>query len=189
MNKFVKLKRVSPLKWYENSLDFVYKFIQKILGSKHTILDEAIEMKLLPMNMRTFRKVSLATFDLECVERPDEEQIGSKTIKLGVQSIVSIAFASNIPDDQAKIFIRQSSEPKMGYKMVEEFLLHSFKVHEKYLESIPEEIKTAANKLTQIDDFGKFGKRKLKLLRVKRFFKQIFELPMYGFNSSKVKNS
>ena len=143
-------------------------------------------MKLLPIQMRTFRKVSLATFDLECVEKPVEEQIGTKTLKLGVQSIVSIAFASNVPDEQAKIFIRQSSEPEMGFKMVEQFLLHSFKVHKKYIESIPGDIKNAVDKLANINDFGKFGKQKLKLLRVKRFLKQIFELPIYGFNSSKV---
>ena len=186
--KYVKLTRVSPLKWYEKTVILFTKLIQKILGLKRTIIDEAIEMKLLPIYMKTFRKTSLATFDLECVEKPDEEQIGSKTIKLGVQSIVSIAFASNIQDDRPKVFIRQSSEPKMGYKMVEEFLLHVFKVHEKYIESIPDEIKSAADKLAQINDFGKFGKQKLKLLRVKRFFKKIYELPIYGFNSSKVTN-
>ena len=128
----------------------------------------------------------LATFDLECVETQANEQIGERTVKLGVQNLVSIAFASNLPNHAPIFYLRESSEPKMAYKMVQKFILDVFKAQELLVDKIPTELKTAIRTLQKQVTQQSFGKSKTQTYRFLRFLKKYTQLPIYGFNSSKV---
>lgn len=141
---------------------------------------------MLSSQFKNYRKTFLATFDLECVETLTNEQIGDRTIKLGVQTLVSLAFASNLPNHEPIFYIRDSSEPEMAYKMVQKFILDVFKAQELLVDNIPIEIKKAIKILQKAVWSQSFSKNKTQTFRFLRFLKKYTQLPLYGFNSSKV---
>ena len=150
------------------------------------MLNELIETGILPSWFQNYRKTFLSTFDLECVEKLTHEQIGERTVKLGVQNLVSIAFASNLPGHEPIFYLRESSESEMAYKMVEKFVLDVFKAQELLIESLPKELLMAIKKLQKQTGSEKFGKAKTRAYQFLRFLRKYTQLPIYGFNSSKV---
>ena len=149
-------------------------------------MDEIIDNHILPSSFENYRKPFLATFDLECVEKLVHEQIGERTVKLGVQNLVSIAFATNLPNHQPVFYLRESSEVSKAYQMVEKFLFDVFKAHDLLLESLPSELKQAIKKIQEQVKNENFGKKKTRMYQFLRFLEKYTHLPVYGFNSSKV---
>ena len=165
---------------------FIYSKVT--YGSKQDTLNDIIQAELLPQWFSNYRQPFLGTFDLECTEKCTEEAIGDKSTKLGVQNIVSIALASNLPNQKSSFFIRESSEPCMAYKMVQEFVIHAFKLYELYMDYLPVEIKRAIKKLEYKlkNTKTKFWKGKTKEYQQLKFLRKFATFPIYGFNSSKV---
>ena len=166
----------------------ILNFFEVTYGCKQDTADEIIKSGLLPEWFSNFRQQYLGTFDLECTERISEEDIGSKTTQLGVQNIVSMALASNLPNQKSTFFLRKSSDPRMAFEMVKDFVLHSFKLYELFMDYLPVEIKRAIKKLEYKlkSSKKKFWIGKTKEYQHLRFLRKFTTFPMYGFNSSKV---
>ena len=145
-----------------------------------------IDAGILPSWFQNYRKTFLATFDLECVERLTHEQIGERTVKLGTQNLVSMAFASNLPNHDPVFYVRESSDPVMAYKMVEKFIFDIFKAQELLMDSLPRELTSTIKQMQKEISNQKFGKGKTRSYQFLRFLKKYTQLPLYGFNSSKV---
>ena len=99
-----------------------------------------------------------------------------------------MALASNLPNQESVFYLRESSEPKMVYKMVQDFLLHIFKLQELLMDYIPAEIKRAIKKIDYKlkNSKNKFWKGKTKDYQQLTLLRKFTTLPVYGFNSSKV---
>ena len=103
---------------------------------------------------------------------------------------VSIATASNIPEDQPKYFERASSAPEAEQELVNEFMDHLFAMHRTFAENIPVEITDALETLdglikTELDK-DKKKRDMLKLMDYNRFRRHLLSytvLNIYGFNS------
>ena len=103
---------------------------------------------------------------------------------------VSIATASNIPDDEPKYFERSSSAPESEQELVNKFMDHLFAMHKKFAESIPVKIIESLEELdrrikTELEKEKK--KRHMsKLMDYNRFRRHLLSysvLNIYGFNS------
>ena len=183
-----RFKRKENRDRHENvcTVETIISSKQVKFGSKQSQLEQIIAEKLLPACFEKYRQTFLATFDLECVEKQTHEQIGEKTVKLGVQNLVSIAFASNLPNQKPIFYIRESSEPTMAYKMVEKFVLDVFKAQELLVDCLPVEFLNAIKKIEKHLKNQSFGMKKTKSFHHLRFLKKYTQLAVYGFNSSKV---
>ena len=185
--KICKIETVVTTKQVQSNVVECFLILTKVkFGSRESVLHEIIDTGMLPSHFQTYRKTFLATFDLECVETLANEQIGDRTIKLGVQNIVSIAFASNLPNHEPIFYLRDSSEPEMAYKMVQRFILDVFKAQELLVDNIPIELKKVIKTLQKAVKTQSFSKSKTQTFRFLRFLKKYTQLPIYGFNSSKV---
>ena len=103
---------------------------------------------------------------------------------------VSIATASNIPEDQPKYFERTSSTPEAEQDLVNEFMDHLFAMHKKFAESIPVEIFESLEELDKRIkaelDKEKKKRHMSKLMDYNRFRRHLLSysvLNIYGFNS------
>ena len=103
---------------------------------------------------------------------------------------VSIATASNIPDDEPKYLERTSSAPESEQELVNNFMDHLFAMHKKFAESIPVKIIESLEELdrrikTELEKEKK--KRHMsKLMDYNRFRRHLLSysvLNIYGFNS------
>ena len=76
----------------------------------------------------------------------------------------------------------------MAFEMVKDFVLHSFKLYELFMDYLPVEIKRAIKKLEYKlkSSKKKFWIGKTKEYQHLRFLRKFTTFPMYGFNSSKV---
>ena len=150
-------------------------------GQPSNNLQMAIDHGILPIHFRNFRQKYLATFDLETLEQNPESFIEGQQ---AVHRVASIAMATNLPDTKNRFFIRDSSDPEDGQKMVDEFLDALFEWEEKYQEAMPDEIKEAYFSLADVEE-DVFNVNRTQKQQLKRFLKNYLQFPCYGFNSGK----
>ena len=141
----------------------------------------AIDHGILPVHFRNFRQKYLATFDLETLEQHPESFIEGQQ---AVHKVASLAIATNLPDTKNRFFMRDSSDPEDGQKMVDEFLDTLFEWEQKYQEVIPDEIKEAYFSLADVEE-DVFNVNRTQKQQLKRFLKNYLQFPCYGFNSGK----
>ena len=117
-------------------------------------LDLIIEEKLLPESFRSYRQRFISVFDIETLEEePTEEKEGL----IGIQKVVSVATATNVPGQKDQFFLRNSSLAKDGQELVNRFLDHLFELEQHFYRSLPGEIKGAMEELAWVQ-FDKFSK-------------------------------
>ena len=150
-------------------------------GEPNNSLEMAIDHGILPAHFRNFRQKYLATFDLETLEQDPESFVEGQQ---AVHKVASIALGSNLPGTTDRVFIRDSSEPEDGQKMVDDFLDALFELEQKYQEMIPDEIKEALHSLADVEE-NVFNVDRTQKQKLKRFLKNYHQLPVYGFNSGK----
>ena len=153
-------------------------------GQPSNNLQMAIDHGILPAHFRNFRQKYLATFDLETLEQHPESFIEGQQ---AVHKVASIAIATNLPDTKNRFFMRDSSDPEDGQKMVDEFLDTLFEWEQKYQEAIPDEIKEAYFSLADVEE-DVFNVNRTQKQQLKRFLKNYLQFPCYGFNSGKHSN-
>ena len=156
--------------------------IQKCYGGAESPLELAVAMKLLPEEFLNYRQKYFVTWDIESLEEkpgPNDDSIVE-----ALQNVVSISISSNLPvEDQ--YFVRKSSEPAAGVELIKNFIDHLFKLEEKFLELIPQEISQAIATLNERIISSQFSKTQLKQKSVLYYLKSCLTLPCYGFNSAK----
>ena len=108
-------------------------------GPASNALDMAIDAGLLPREFKDYRQRFLASWDIETLE----VETDLTSIQQAVHKVVSIAIASNLPNQTDKFFVRDSSKAEDGQKLVDDFLDEVFRLEACYNKFIPNEIKQA----------------------------------------------
>ena len=152
---------------------------RRIYGPPADAMTLAISHGILPQSFKDYRQKYLATWDIETLESSTEDLT---SIQVAIQKIVSVGVASNLPNQSDKFFIRESSQPEDGQKLVDRFLDELFRLESCYYESIPDEIKEAKEILREVED-EVFSKDRTQRQVLKQFIENYFTLPIYGFNS------
>ena len=152
---------------------------RRTYGPSNDALSQAISHGILPSSFKDYRQKYLATWDIETLEASTE---GLTSIQQAIQRIASVAVASNLPNQSEEFFIRESSKPDDGQKLVDRFLDELFRLESCYYDSIPDEIKEAKEILREVED-DVFSKDRTQRQVLKRFIEDYFTLPVYGFNS------
>ena len=158
----------------------VVKSKRTTFGPASNALDMAIDAGLLPSEFKDYRQKFLASWDIETLE----VETDLTSIQQAVHKVVSIAVASNLPNQTDKFFVRDSSKPEDGQKLVDDFLDEVFRLEACYNKIIPSEIKQAKEALKEVED-QVFSKERTQKQKLKNFFNNYFTLPVYGFNSGK----
>ena len=148
------------------------------------MIDEIIGLKLLPESFRTYRETLIGVFDIETLQSSRETDDTNSLVYEAIQIPVSIGFDSNIPGIEARFFVRSSSDPDDGYKMVKEFLDYLQSAQEEYLKNIPKEILDAKEKLS-IMLKSKFCRTRAKLQSYDKLLKKLTQFNVFGYNSSR----
>ena len=170
---------ITHLKEHESSCTDQTKITSKQiplgnLDSKN--LNLLVDEKLLPEKFRDHRQKFHATWDIETLEEtPGIEH----ACQQAVLKPVSIACASNLPDQDEKCFIRESTIQDL----VDRFLDHLFELEEIFHRNIPEEITEATKSLADVE-MQKFSETRTKKQFLKRLLNNYTTLAVYGFNSS-----
>ena len=152
---------------------------RRTYGPPSDCLSQAISHGILPATFKDYRQKYLVTWDIETLETTSEDLT---SIQMAIQKIASVAIASNLPNQTDEFFIRESSKPEDGQKLVDRFLDELFRLESCYYESIPDEIKEAKEILREVED-DVFSKDRTQRQVLKRFIEDYFTLPVYGFNS------
>ena len=143
----------------------------------------------------TFRNYELAVWDLETfeeksgLEAPSHGLVTEATLHL-----LSVAVGSNIQGVESKCWIRKSSAPEDGAKLIKNMVLFLKKLHKKREESLPKYIFEARDKIVAVCEKIKFHiimgdkSRNLEFCRLKSYLRaleRLTKLSVYGFNSSR----
>ena len=144
------------------------------LDSKN--LNLLVDAELLPENFRDHRQKYHTTFDIETLEEIPEIE---DSCQQAILKVVSIACASNLPNQEERCFIRESTIQDL----VDRFLDHLFELEEIFHRSIPAEINSAIQSLADVE-MQKFSENRTKKQFLKRLLNNYTTLAVYGFNSS-----
>ena len=177
------LYHTDNLKSYQDHLksckeETTIQALRRTYGPPSDALDMAISKGLIPNSFKDYRQKFLVTWDIETLE----VETDLTSIQQAVHKVASIAVASNLPLQHDKFFIRESSAPEHGQKLVDEFLDELFRLESCFYETIPDEIKQAREILRNVND-DTFSKERTQRQVLKRFIENYFNLPVYGFNS------
>ena len=154
-----------------------------------------VEEGYAPSEILTFRNYELAVWDIETVE----EKTGLEAPSHGLVSeatlhLLSLAVGTNIPGIETKCWLRKSSDPKDGQKLIRNLVLFLKKIHKKRHEKLPEYIFEAQEKIEVVLNKIKLHfalgdrSRNLEFCRLQsysRALERLTKLSVYGFNSSK----
>ena len=171
-------------------------------------MDELIQNCWLPEEFRNYRVKQFMVYDignfflnykkywiiLETLEEDKSSYLNDQgqedRMPEAYLRTVSIATASNIPEDEPRYFERASSTLESEQELVNNFMDHLFAMHRKFAENIPVEIFESLEELdrrikSELDKEKK--KRHMsKLMDYNRFRRHLLSysvLNIYGFNS------
>ena len=124
--------------------------------------------------------LKFACFDIETVEKQSDNGVEATL------EILSIGVASNINQYQSKYFVRDSSVPASGQKMVDDFMDYCFQLNQSYQELLPPGIaqEYAELELQLKNSFGKKTENQDAFVRRCQLKEQLI-FSLYGFNSQK----
>ena len=143
-----------------------------------------IKMKLLPESFKNYRQRLIGVFDIETLQTSIENDANTSLVYEAIQIPVSIGFDSNIPGVEPKFFVRSSSDPDDGYKMVQKYVDYLQFAQQEFIKHIPHEILEAKEKLSLMMK-QPFSKKKTKLQTFQKLLKRFTQLNIFGYNSSR----
>ena len=159
---------------------------QKSYGKDDSMMKSLVEDKLLPASLENYRHTWLATFDIEALETKISKNLTERTCIETNQYIVSIGVSTNLPGRKDRFFVRKSSAPQDGFRLVRDFVNYLFLLQKELEASLPPEIPLAISKLKEnFTPDNQWSDLKGKKNRQLRFLQKFTMLNVFGFNSSK----
>ena len=167
---------------------------QKQYGDGGSVLRKMITDNYLPKIAESYRNYHVATFDIETIEQkvinclPDRGTTVEANLK-----VLSIALGSNFEGEEAKCWVRRSSDPKEEKRLIKLFLKELERLYELKQTTLPSFL-TEAEEMIDLEYCKAIATQKnggsnnfaiTKLLSYRRVILELRRIHCYGFNSAR----
>ena len=174
------------LKRCTNEIDVTFK--QKLMNEEN-VRSWCVRNDLIDGN---YYQRDFATFDIETLGGPRNEQVTASTLIHDVQKVVTISVTNSLDDEsnQTRVFVRKSFSKDDYETLIREFMSHLESLQLKMVSRMPRKVLSSIVKLEASLDEFKQGQRNyspLQVTNIRRalgYLKKMQILKVYGYNSS-----